>query len=146
MCVSEPAVDPGNSIFIFWDLRRPASSKISFTRLLYPCSNISKYFVLAELIIVSKQDNYCENNQAYQGITSENPTLFYLLSNKFFITSLLSFIPLTLQILTECWVHLEEKRETFLMLSHAARYRLLGLNLPKSEWEWHTSGVSNVNE
>lgn len=145
MCVSEPAVAPGNGIFIFWDLRRPASSKISFTRLLYPCSNISKYFVLAELIIVSKRDNYCENNQAYQGITSENPTLFYLLSNKFFIMSLLSFIPLTLQVLTECWVHLEEKRET-LMLSHAAKYRLLGLNLPKSEWGWHTSGVSNVKE
>lgn len=147
MCVSGPAVAPDNGIFTFWDLRRPASSKISFTRLLYPCSNISIHFVWADLIVVSKRvDSYCENNQAHQGITSEKPTVLHLLSNKFFIASLLSFIPLTLQILTECWVHLEEKKRNIINTQSCCQLGLLGLNLPKREWGWHTSGVSNVNE
>lgn len=77
-----------------------------------PATTISIHFVLADLIIFSKRvDNHCENNQAHQGITSENPTVLHLLSDKFFIMCLLSFIPLTLQILTECRVHLEEKKE-----------------------------------
>lgn len=108
VCVSAPVVASNCGIFTFWDFRRPASSKISFTRLLYPCSNISRPLVLAALIIVSKQvDSYCANNGAHQGIPSENPTVLYLLSNKFFIARLLSFIPFTLQTLTEDGVHLE---------------------------------------
>lgn len=47
VCVSDAVVASNSGIFTFWDFRRPASSKISFRRLLYPCSNISKPLVLA---------------------------------------------------------------------------------------------------
>lgn len=73
--------------------------------------------------------------------------ILYLLGNKFFIASLLSFIPFTLQILAEYWVHFEEKKKTNAINARPyGQSMLLDLLLPKRECGWHTSGVSNFNE
>lgn len=118
LCVSESAVTSGWSMFTFCLFRKPAFSKISLNRLLYPCRN-HKYCI-SELSDSSFSENKLHSflplmSIKLEGNKMKHKTGIYLLSNKTFIASLLCLIPFALQLLTESRVDLKRALEHWIM-------------------------------